>query len=177
MFNHLKGDNLNTETNSVEIYFGKKKYNKEFITKIETETLNKTKFNDFKSKYKTNKYTQQIYYYKNLIHYVNININNSSNSKTYEHTNLDTNIIQNSNIDLITFCNKRQILNNAEFPCLYSHMLTELLEIEEIDISNTIKILLFNNSIKFELTKDKNWKDTINLLKKTIENLLFMFNQ
>ena len=175
MFNHLKGDNLNTETNYVEIYFGKKKSNKEFKTKIETETLNKTKFNDLKSKYKINRYTQKIYYYKNLIHYVNMN--NSSNSKTYEHTNLDTNIIQNSNIDLITFCNKRKILNNAEFPCLYSHMLTELLEIEEIKISNTIKILLFNNSIKFELILDKNRKETINLFKQIVENLLFMFNQ
>jgi hypothetical protein len=172
MFNHLKGDNLNTETNYVEIYFGKKKSNKEFKTNLESKQI--TVFNDFKSKYKTNKYSQKKYYHKNLIHYVNININNSSNSITYEHKNLDTNIIQNSNIDLITFCNKR--LNNAVFPCLYSYMLTELLEIEEIEISNTIKILLFNNSIKFELTKDKNWKDTINLFKKTIENLLFMFN-
>ena len=177
MFNHLKTDNLNIETNSIEIYFGKKKSNKEFKINLENDHLNQLEFDNFKLKYNTKKYKQKIYYYKNLIHYVNINTDNLSNSSTYEYKNLETNIIQNSNIDLITFSNKTTLIKNAEFPCLYNHMLTELLEIEEIKISNTIKILLFNNSIKFELILDKNWKETINLFKQIVENLLFMFNQ
>ena len=40
MFNHLKSDNLNIETNSIEIYFGKKKSNKEFKINLENDHLN-----------------------------------------------------------------------------------------------------------------------------------------
>lgn len=174
MFNYLKKDNMNKDINSMEVYFGKKISNKEFKTNVK-DNLNRTELTKFKSKYPIKKYNQKIYYYKNMIHYIDIDNQYNALSKTFKTNNIDKNITQNTNIDFITFLNEKKSINNADFTCSYNYALTELIEIEEIKISDTIKLILFNNTIKLEIIKDKHWVETISLLKNVMENILFIF--
>jgi hypothetical protein len=163
MFNYLKKYAIDQTTNNLDIYLGKKMSNTEFDTNINNINSIKSNLNNIKQNFKTQNYTITEYYHKNLIHKVKL-YNNKAISNTYKLNNVDRNIIQSNKMDYIILSNDKQIIDNSIFPCSDKYILIKNYTIEEIEVCENIKILLFDNNINININiNNMNNKKNLNI--------------
>lgn len=155
----LTYNDIHQENNYLEIYIGEKMNNKKF----KSITINYTNiFNKYKDK--GIKYYKKLYYHKNLVYSISPHI-----QETYKLNHLSTKIINKNNKDILILNNNKHIVPNCNFTCSYNYNLEQLYNITEVSITDDIKLLFFNNTIKIEVIKNKKsneWHKTIDVLNK-----------
>ena len=162
---YLKEDYINTNSNFIELYFGTKKSNHEVSCSIQNSMI--VHVNKLKEKYNYSNTMKITYHYKDLIHTIHNN-----KSETYQFNTLSHKLVHTNTIDMIIINNLKHSINNSAFPCSNNYPLIQTHSITEINISNTIKLLLFDSTLKFEIIKNKDWNTTYTTVK-TILNELF----
>ena len=162
---YLKEDYIHNNSNFIEIYFGTKKSNQEVSCSIPNSMI--VHINKLKEKYNHSNTLKITYHYKDLIHTIHNN-----KSETHQFNTISHKLVHTNTIDMIIINNLKNKLNSSEFPCSNNYPLIQKQSITEINISHTIKLLIFDSTLKFEIIKNKDWNTTYTTLK-TILNLLF----
>jgi len=158
---YFKEDFIQQNSNFIEIYFGNKKSNQEFSCSIPNSMIQN--INRLKEKFTHFTTFKTTYHYKDLIH---------ANHSTYQCNTISHKLVQTNINDMIIINNIKHKINNSSFPCSSNYPLIYKHSITQITISDTIKILLFDNILKLEIIKNKDWNTTYTTLK-TILNELF----
>ncbi len=162
---YLKEDYIHNDSNFIEIYFGTKKSNQEVSCSIPNSMI--LHFNKFKEKYTHSNSMKITYHYKDLIHTIHNN-----HSETHQFNTISHKLVHTNTSDMIILNNIKHKLNSSVFPCSNNYPLIQKQSITEIIISHTIKLLLFDSTLKFEIIKNKEWNTTYTTLK-TLLNELF----
>jgi hypothetical protein len=157
----ISKNNINTLSNYLEIYIGNKINNKQFSC----TNNNYTKLLEL---YKKDSicYNKKIYYYKNLIYTIYNNKHETSNIK-----HISTSYINN----LVILNNKTEIQSNSSFPCSNNYKLVQCYNTTEIQISDYIKLLFFDNTIKLEIIKSQDfnqWNNTFIKLNNLLDEII-----